>query len=75
MKKRCNNPKNHNYPYYGGRGIRVCERWNDFENFLADMGVRPEGTTLDRKNSNGNYEPDNCRWATKVEQRNNRRDS
>ena len=74
MIQRCTNPKNTSYEYYGGRGISVCTRWlNSFENFLEDMGERPEGTSIDRINNDGNYEPNNCRWATKLEQLQNRR--
>lgn len=69
MKRRCIYPKQDSYPYYGGRGITVCERWMTFENFLADMGVRPsKNHSVDRINANGNYEPSNCRWATAKEQ-------
>ena len=73
MIQRCTNPKHHKYANYGAKGITVCERWREFANFLADMGVRPEGKTLDRYPDNtGNYEPGNCRWATPAEQQRNR---
>ena len=62
MKKRCLNPKATKYHRYGGRGVQVCERWLTFENFLADMGERPEGTTLGRHGDKGDYEPGNCSW-------------
>jgi hypothetical protein len=73
MRNRCNNPKDRCYKNYGGRGIKVCERWDKFENFLADMGDRPPGMKLERINNNGNYEPTNCKWATQKVQMNNTR--
>jgi hypothetical protein len=73
MRQRCNYPKDVNYVRYGGRGVTVCERWNTFENFIADMGERPAGRTLDRIDPYGNYEPANCRWATRKEQEANKR--
>ena len=75
MHQRCSNPNYEYFDDYGGRGIRVCERWASFETFLGDMGERPAGTTLDRKEVDGNYEPGNCRWATIDEQNNNTRRS
>lgn len=73
MLSRCQNPKHDNYAYYGGAGITVCERWKKFGNFLADMGERPPGTSIDRIDPFGNYEIKNCRWATPKEQGENKR--
>jgi len=78
MRKRCEDPKDVGYKNYGGRGIKICDRWlgtHGFEQFLADMGKRPIGRTLDRKDVNGNYELSNCRWATPKQQTGNRRTS
>lgn len=74
MKRRCFNPNTINYKNYGGRGITVCARWVESAySFFLDMGNRPEGHTIDRVDVNGNYEPDNCRWATSLEQSQNKR--
>lgn len=75
MKQRCLNPRSHNYHNYGGRGITVCDRWlSSFQLFFQDMGQKPEGLTLERINTNGNYEPGNCKWANRLDQRRNQRD-
>ena len=71
MRQRCENPKATKYPAYGAKGITVCDHWSVFDNFLADMGERPDGHTLDRIDGKGNYEPSNCRWATPSEQQSN----
>lgn len=75
MRSRCERPTNHAYANYGGRGIKVCERWQTFENFLADMGPMPDSMELDRINVNGDYEPGNCRWATPRDQSRNKRNN
>ncbi len=76
MKSRCFNDKYSHYSYYGGRGITVCDRWaNSFDLFLADMGVRPDGMTLDRIDPDGNYCAENCRWASRESQVDNRRNA
>jgi len=72
MIQRCNNSKHADYYKYGGRGIKVCERWEKFENFLEDMGERPEGLTIDRIDNSRDYILENCRWATRSQQQKNK---
>ena len=74
IRKRCTNPKDTGFHLYGGRGVKICDRWDDFKNFYEDLGPRPSPQhSIDRINVNGNYEPGNCRWATPLEQGHNTR--
>lgn len=76
IKERCLKPKHKSYPDYGGRGIKICDRWMDFVNFIADMGDRPSSNhSIERRDNDGNYEPNNCYWATKAEQARNSRNN
>ena len=76
IRQRCDNPKHISYRYYGAMGVKVCDRWQDFDNFFMDMGARPQGAySIDRIDPWGDYTPANCRWATVAQQNNNRRNS
>jgi hypothetical protein len=75
MRSRCDNPKDKDFPRYGGRGITYCDRWKYFANFLDDMGIKPDSLQIDRIDNNGNYEPGNCRWVDGKVNCNNRRNN